>query len=134
GELLPVCTPALLAARHGAGLEGLTHLHMSSRPDAWRQWYQAQGKEYNPAISGGPRYELFTMSLAAVQAGLGVALMPRFLVQDQITHGDLVSPWPGALAVREAYFFSYPLADERSEALASFESWLAAAAHSKEIV
>src|SRR5690606_15437159 len=95
GELLPVCTPELLAAQQGEVPHGLTHLHMSSRPDAWRQWYQAQNKEYNPAISGGPRYELFTMSLAAVQAGLGVALIPRFLVQEQLAAGALVSPMPG---------------------------------------
>jgi len=137
GELLPVCIPELLAQRQGQGdsMDGLTHLHMSSRPDAWRQWYQAQNKEYIPAISGGPRYELFTMSLAAVKAGLGVALIPRFLVQDHIAAGALVTPVAGVLKVREAYFFSYPLASERSEALASFESWLAKAAHSsKEIV
>ncbi|MDS1140685.1 LysR family transcriptional regulator [Pusillimonas sp. SM2304] len=135
GELLPVCIPELMAQRQGDGMDGLTHLHMTSRPDAWRQWYQAQNKEYIPAISGGPRYELFTMSLAAVRAGLGVALMPRFLVQDQIAAGTLATPAAGVLKVREAYFFGYPLASERSEALASFESWLAKAAHSsKEIV
>lgn len=135
GELLPVCIPELMAQRQGDGMDGLTHLHMTSRPDAWRQWYQAQNKEYIPAISGGPRYELFTMSLAAVRAGLGVALMPRFLVQEQIAAGTLATPAAGVLKVREAYFFGYPLASERSEALASFESWLAKAAHSsKEIV
>lgn len=135
GELLPVCIPELMAQRQGDGMDGLTHLHMTSRPDAWRQWYQAQNKEYIPAISGGPRYELFTMSLAAVRAGLGVALMPRFLVQEQIAAGTLATPATGVLKVREAYFFGYPLASERSEALASFESWLAKAAHSsKEIV
>lgn len=132
GELLPVCIPELLDQRQGPdpGMSSLVHLHMSSRPDAWRHWYQAQNKEYIPIISGGPRYELFTMTLAAVKAGMGVALVPRFLVQDDIAAGTLVMPAEGVLKVREAYFFSYPLASERSEALASFESWLATAAHS----
>ncbi|NYT58892.1 LysR family transcriptional regulator [Alcaligenaceae bacterium] len=132
GELLPVCIPGLLNRRKdaGQGIAGLVHLHMSSRPDAWRHWYQAQNKEYIPTISAGPRYELFTMTLAAVKAGLGVALVPRFLVQQEIAEGVLVTPAEGMLKVSEAYFFSYPLVSERSEALAAFESWLAAAAHS----
>ncbi|MFW7340296.1 LysR substrate-binding domain-containing protein [Pollutimonas sp. H1-120] len=127
GELLPVCIPELLkpGADAGRALDGLTHLHMLSRPDAWRQWYQAQGREYLPSMNAGPRYELFTMTLAAVRAGLGVALVPRFLVQDELARGSLLSPCDGVLAVSDAYFFSYPESSERSEALLSFESWLA---------
>ncbi|HWK70934.1 LysR substrate-binding domain-containing protein [Pollutimonas sp. M17] len=126
-ELLPVCIPELVAdaADPLRALDGLTHLHMLSRPDAWRQWYQAQGKEYLPSMSAGPRYELFTMTLAAVRAGLGVALVPRFLAQDELARGSLVAPSPGVLAVSDAYFFSYPVSSERSEALIAFESWLA---------
>lgn len=126
GELLPVCMPDLLKAGvdPAHALDGLTHLHMLSRPDAWRQWYQAQGREYLPSMNAGPRYELFTMTLAAVQAGLGVALVPRFLVQDELAQGSLVAPTPGVLTVRDAYFFSYPESSERSEALIAFESWL----------
>jgi len=127
GELLPVCVPELLeaGAEPAGALNGLTHLHMLSRPDAWRQWYQAQGREYLPSMNAGPRYELFTMTLAAVRAGLGVALVPRFLVQDELVSGRLVAPTPGVLTVSDAYFFSYPESSERSEALIAFESWLA---------
>lgn len=127
GELLPVCIPELMdaGADPAAALDGLTHLHMLSRPDAWRQWYQAQGREYLPPMNAGPRYELFTMTLAAVRAGLGVALVPRFLVQDELARGSLLTPSPGVLTVSDAYFFSYPASSERSEALIAFESWLA---------
>src|SRR3546814_11335299 len=54
GELLPVCIPELLDQRQGPaqGMSSLVHLHLSSRPDAWRHWYQAQNKEYIPIISG----------------------------------------------------------------------------------
>ncbi|RTZ40768.1 LysR family transcriptional regulator [Candidimonas sp. SYP-B2681] len=126
GALLPVCTADVLASASDAPdpMSCLTHLHMSSRPDAWRQWYQAQGREYVPSISAGPRYELFTMTLAAVKAGMGVALVPRFLVQDELEAGRLLAPVEGVLSVRESYFFSYPVASERSEALLSFETWL----------
>lgn len=126
GELLPVCTPGLLAKGTNPAypMEGLTHLHMSSRPDAWRLWYYSQHKEYAPSISAGPRYELFTMVMEAAKAGMGVGLVPRFLVQEELDDGRLVVPVQASLKVSEAYFFSYPVASERSEALLAFEAWL----------
>lgn len=126
GELVTVCLPELLAGlpESQSSIMQLPHLHMLSRPDAWRWWYQAQGLEYLPSSSAGPRYELFSMTLAAVQAGMGVALIPRFLIQKELDAGRLISPAPGSLAVREAYFFSYPASNVRSEALQAFEHWL----------
>lgn len=126
GELLPVCAPSLLAARPDAGdpLAEMQHLHTTSRPDAWRRWYQAQGRDYLPTMNAGPRYELFTMSLAAVKAGMGVALVPRFLVQHALASGELAMPVAAGLSVGEAYFFSYPAANPPSEALRAFEQWL----------
>lgn len=125
--LVPVCSPALLAAQGGAAdpLAGMLHLHTTSRPDAWRRWYLAQGRDYLPIINAGPRYELFTMSLAAVKAGMGVALVPRFLVRQALANGELATPVAAGLNVKEAYFFSYPVANPPSEALRELEQWLA---------
>jgi DNA-binding transcriptional LysR family regulator len=125
-ELVPVCAPHL-AERMGStgkGLEGVTHLHLSSRPDAWRHWYDANQLAYGPQAAGGPRYELFTMVLASVEAGLGVALIPRFLAQPALQAGTLVMPVPQVLSVSQGYYFGYPERNERSEALKVFESWL----------
>ena len=114
------CRCAELAARIGRGAEalaGLTHLHLSSRPDAWRQWYAANQYLYGPQAAGGPRYELFTMVMAAVQAGLGVGLMPRFLAQPALDQGRWPCLVPQSLTVSQGYFFGYPQRSERSEAL-----------------
>lgn len=127
GELVPVCAPAALAEAQGASdspLHGMRHLHLTSRPDAWRNWYLACGHVYGPQAAGGPRYELFTMVLAALQAGLGVALMPRFLVQQRLDTGELVMPAAAGMAVAEGYYFSYPHQEEGSAALRMFEAWL----------
>ena len=126
-ELVPVCAPHL-PRRDDDGLTGLTHLHLSSRPDAWRQWYAAHRQAYGPQAAGGPRYELFTMMLAAAQAGLGVGLVPHFLAQPALQAGTLVQPVPETLAVGQGYYFGYPQRDERSDALKAFEAWLKSAA------
>ena len=136
GELVPICSPDLLkAAKRAVPAEamlrdptaiiaGMTHLHTSSRPDAWRRWYQSQGAGYQPGMNAGPRYELFTMSLAAVREGMGVALVPRLLVQDALDGGDIVMPVNAGLQVEEAYFFSYSAANEPGDALRELEAWL----------
>ena len=126
GELTPVCRPDLLEGRQTtSGMPDLPHLHMMSRPDAWRAWYQQHGLEFSPLISAGPQYELFSMSLAAVEAGMGVALVPRFLVADALEHGTLAMVGPGGLRVSESYYFSYPVGEgESSDALQAFKQWL----------
>lgn len=122
-ELLPVCAASLLEEKQALAdpLADMPHLHTTSRPDAWRRWYVAQGRDYLPTMNAGPRYELFTMSLAAVREGMGAALVPRFLVQDALASGELVMPVEAGLQVDEAYFFSYPTANEPSEALRDLE-------------
>ncbi|MGE8636923.1 MAG: LysR substrate-binding domain-containing protein [Achromobacter piechaudii] len=133
-ELVPVCAPALAeraaqAAQAGVSvLAGMTHLHLASRPDAWRQWYGANNHLYGPQAAGGPRYDLFTMVMAAVQAGLGVGLMPRFLAQPALDQGTLAMPVPQSLTVSQGYYFGYPQRSERSDALKLFETWLKSAA------
>ncbi|MGE8632250.1 MAG: LysR substrate-binding domain-containing protein, partial [Achromobacter piechaudii] len=83
---------------------------------------------YGPQAAGGPRYELFTMVMAAVQAGLGVGLMPRFLAQPALDQGTLAMPVPQSLTVSQGYYFGYPQGSERSDALKLFETWLKSAA------
>lgn len=126
--LVPVCIPSLahevLASADVRYMEKLQHLHILSRPDAWRAWYKAQGFEYPPLLNAGPRYDLFSMTLAAVKAGMGVALMPRFLVAGELANGSLIQPLAGELKVQEAYYFGYPDNHEPSEALNAFELWL----------
>jgi len=127
GELVPVCAPA--HARSGpAALEGMAHLHLASRPDAWRQWYYAANLPYGPQAAGGPRYELFSMVIAAARAGLGVGLVPRFLAREALAAGELAMPVDAPLRVSQGYFFGYPQRRDRSPALQAFEAWIGTAA------
>lgn len=125
-ELVPVCTPGVKEAirSHPEGMGGVAHLHMMSRPDVWRQWYREQKRDCPPSVGAGPRYELFTMLLAAAHAGMGVALVPGFLARQALASDTLTTADEGVLPAREAYYFSYPAQDEPSEALLSFEAWL----------
>jgi DNA-binding transcriptional LysR family regulator len=123
-ELVPVCAPSLALTAGDDALAGLPHFHLASRPDAWRDWYQQGNDTYPPEVAGGPRYEVFSMVIAAAQAGLGVGLAPRFLVQEALDGGELIQPVDRPLPVPQGYFFGYPERAETSVALMAFERWL----------
>lgn len=129
-ELVPICSPQLLAASGGKldQIASLTHLHLNSRPDAWRHWYEHAGYPYPAEAAGGPRYEMFAMVIAAAQAGLGIGLVPRFLAQQSLDRGELAMPISQPLPVAEGYYFGYPVRNEISPAVRTFEQWLQATA------
>lgn len=130
--LIAICAPARLV--NGSidtdAMAQLPHFHLVSRPDAWRDWYAQSGLSYPPQVAGGPRYEVFSMVIAAAQAGLGVGLVPRFLVQQALDEGQLVMPVNAPLPVAQGYFFGYPERTEVPAALQSFEQWLIQSAQS----
>jgi DNA-binding transcriptional LysR family regulator len=132
GELVPICAPNVLADHpcNWQDLLELTHLHLSSRPDAWRQWYEHAHQPYPSQAAGGPRYEMFAMVLSAAKAGLGIGLVPRFLAQLALEQGDLVMPIEQPLPVAQGYYFGYPGRNEVTPALRAFEQWLLKTAQS----
>ncbi|MNO06561.1 DNA-binding transcriptional activator GcvA [compost metagenome] len=48
------------------------------------------------------------MCIRAAQAGCGVALLPRFLVEEELAEGKLAIAWEHALESRSAYYLAYP--------------------------
>ena len=88
-------------------LTRLVLLQSATRPEAWHDWFDAQG-QYTEHSYHGPRFDTFYMALRAAQAGCGVALVPRFLVDEEIDEGKLVVPWPFSLKSRDAYYMAYP--------------------------
>lgn len=124
-DVLPVCSPSLLPEGRPLApqdLAAMPLLQQSTRPDAWRQWFEAQGVQA-PQAMAGPRYELFSMQAAAAMAGLGVALMPTLLVQEELARGTLAVACDRPLKAQRAYYLVQPQGPERA-ALALFKAWL----------
>jgi DNA-binding transcriptional LysR family regulator len=76
----------------------------------------------------GQRYELFSMLVEAARAGLGIALVPRFLVSQELSTGELMRPCDVALSRDKGYYLVYPESKQNSPLLRVFESWLVSAA------
>lgn len=124
--VLPVCAPRLLqgaSCLSPQAIAGLPLLQQSTRPDAWRQWFEAQGVATPQALAGA-RFELFSMTAAAAVHGMGLALVPQLLIQDELARGDLVVANPQALASLRAYYLVTPERSDERAAVTGFRQWL----------
>jgi DNA-binding transcriptional LysR family regulator len=128
GPCVPVCSPAYAAAHDlhdEAAWRHCPHLTLASRPNAWRDWYATLGWHYTLHASRGPRYELFSMVMAAAAADMGVGLVPLLLAKEAFDAGRLVQAHPQALPGTQGYWFVHPQYRPGSEALQAFSAWLA---------
>lgn len=132
--VVPVCAPALLRGRtqlDAATLARTPLLQQSTRPDAWRQWFEAAGLADDlsaPAALAGPRFEQFSMTAAAAAAGMGIALVPKLLIEAELARGDLVQAHALALPDERHYGLVQPEGQEGKQALLPFAKWLLDAA------
>jgi LysR family glycine cleavage system transcriptional activator len=129
-EAVPVCAPALLKkgrAVQPRTLAALPLLHSATRPEDWRNWFAAAGIEGINAMKG-PRYELHSMLISAACLGMGVALLPGFLVERQVRSGELVIPLEQPLQTGKAYYLVCPESAQSAKPLSDFRAWLVAEA------
>lgn len=125
-DVLPVCSPALLDGQAQLAPDDIARLPLlqqSTRPYGWRQWFDAMGVAAPNALSG-PRFELFSMTAAAAACGLGAALVPRLLVEDELARGTLVVACNRALQGERAYCLVLPERGEERPAVGAFKTWL----------
>ena len=125
-EMIPVCSPELLGGKTAISpeeMEKMPLLHQSSRPDAWRDWFDVAGLS-NVNAMGGARYELFSMLVEAAKVAMGVALVPRFFVLNELASGKLVMPSSIVLRSRRSYYLVYPENKQESASLQVFCEWL----------
>lgn len=125
-SLVAVASPALARGRHAYGRadwQRATLLQQSTRPYAWREWFAAQGLRVEGELAG-PRLELFSMLAEAAIRGMGVALVPPFLVEDELARGALVTVSAQAVPSGRAYRLIYPERESGGAALDTFGAWL----------
>jgi len=77
---------------------------------------------------GGMRLELFSMLAQAAIERMGVALIPPFLIQQELTAGRLISPCLRSFPSTRAYYLIVPEGKAERPALTRFREWLVAEA------
>ncbi|HEY9065086.1 MAG TPA: LysR family transcriptional regulator [Burkholderiaceae bacterium] len=125
-QLIAVCSPRLIAPKASlarADWRRLPLLQQSTRPYVWRQWFASLGLEVEGDLAG-PRLELFSMLTEAAIHGIGIALIPPFLVEDELRRGLLVQASTHTLRSDRSYHLIYPEGKAENAALAAFRAWI----------
>jgi LysR family glycine cleavage system transcriptional activator len=106
-SIFPVCHPDLLEKQPlatPADLARHTLLAYSTEPYRWQDWFAAvDASDVKPAAT--LNFEQMYFALQAAMEGLGIALIPYFLVADAIAEGRLCAPL-GTLGVRTRHYYA----------------------------
>jgi LysR family glycine cleavage system transcriptional activator len=124
-EILAVASPHLLSSPLTGARQVLDHplLQLESRTGDWGRWLQHLGHPtaHQPAML----FDQFaTMTQAAVH-GLGLALLPTFLIDRELRDGLLVPAFGTPVPAIGSYYLVWPEARPQRAPLVSFRDWLA---------
>ncbi|MCG5241315.1 LysR family transcriptional regulator [Azospirillum doebereinerae] len=123
--VVPACGPEL-RDRHGfqeAGdLRRAPLLHLTTRPDAWERWLTLHGADAHAVH--GMLFDQFATAAQAAAAGVGVALLPQFLIEDELRAGTLVKALDLPMKSAEAYYLVWPADRALYPPLVAFRDWL----------
>lgn len=100
-------------------------LHVAARPQQWADWAAAHGVNLNN-VHTGPQFEVTEHLIQSVLAGIGVGLVPRVLVEESLSRGDLASPLPTPPGSTRSFCLSYPSFNAKLPQLIAFRDWLVA--------
>lgn len=123
--VVPACSPHLHRSHRfnkPAELLNAPLLHVATRDAAWTRWFREAGVECDAAP--GMVVDQFAVAAQAAINGLGVALLPTFLITDELAKGDLVIPINLPMKNRENYYLAWPRARENHPPLMAFREWI----------
>jgi DNA-binding transcriptional LysR family regulator len=94
-QIGPVCAPDYVTRHAITRPEALASARLlvsATRPSAWQDWWTAIGHRAR-YLEPHETYEHFYLQNQAAACGLGVAMTPRILVEDQLAAGRLIAPF-----------------------------------------
>lgn len=124
--VVPACSPAF-KRRHKlakpADLLRVPLVHVSTRPHAWQEWFEA--KDIKAQEVSGMFVDQFAMAAQAAIADLGIALLPRFLMEPEFASRALVEAIPQrGVESSSRYYLVWPSKRSNYPPLRAFSEWL----------
>ena len=128
-EMIVVCAPEFRKRYNivdTSQLESLPLLHLETRPTAWSDWFSKVGMDDKQAYSG-KQFDQFSMLIAGALASLGVALLPKYLIETELSTGSLVRLADTSLTTKNGYFI-VTAAGNNQPHVTAFSKWIKLAA------
>ena len=122
-DLQPVCAPRLAARlNRPTDLSGPSLLRVGHAAEDWPLWLKAAGV---PRVTAkGPEFEYYGQALQAAADGVGVAMGIRPYIDDDISAGRLVAPFPLTVPKGKEWYLVYREFRKGQRDFAAFRRWL----------
>tara|TARA_R110002096_G_scaffold426421_1_gene636176 strand:+ start:67116 stop:67970 length:855 start_codon:yes stop_codon:yes gene_type:complete len=124
-EAVPVAAPSFIGdhtVRNAAEIRDMPLLHIETRPKAWADWFNQNG--LTPPANRGMILEQFTMVTQAAVAGMGVAMLPHFLIKTELERGELEMLMDIPLKNSAGYYLITPKSHESYAPVVALREWL----------
>jgi LysR family transcriptional regulator, glycine cleavage system transcriptional activator len=129
-DMVAVASPKLGAGRaikSAADLAKFPLLHNMGNRNRWAEWMAAAGVALDAPLHGHT-YQNYAMIAHAATAGVGIALLPRYLVEEDVASKRLEIVASEFASLKTAYHLILPETRASSNAVQSFAKWLIAEA------
>ena len=97
-------------------------LHLQTRPAAWNRWFAQQDLDVKNIT--GIQFDQFATMIQAVVSGLGAAIVPKYLVENELKQGRLVGLGGSATSVIGSYFLVWPERSAHHPPVMAFQKWM----------
>lgn len=124
--VIPVASREIAELYNGCTPDDLVNaplIHLITRPKLWLQWFSAHSIEPENSFRG-TRFDQFSMIISAAISGLGVALLPTYLIEEEIRTGALVPIFDKPMATEFGYYIVLPEELRSHEITNAFKNWL----------
>jgi DNA-binding transcriptional LysR family regulator len=124
--ILPVASPSLLAKATIANptdLQTMLLLHLTTRPKLWSEWFEMSKVTADNAFRGN-RFDQFSMVIEAAASGMGIALLPRYLIEAELASGRLQVLFDLPLTTDNSYYIATPEGRQDNMLARAFQTWL----------
>ena len=125
-EFVLIASPGLVGAEKlttTLQISKSTLLHHEGAPTAWRQWAASHGVPES-GVQSGPRFAQYSAVIQAVVSGLGVALVPRILVLEELADAAVIIPCGDTITVDQGHYLCFKAERADVPVLRAFRSWI----------
>jgi LysR family glycine cleavage system transcriptional activator len=125
--IVPICHPDLLEGgrlKAPTDLAAHTLISYDTEPLNWTEWLALAQVPETQQPSKSLQFEQMYFALQAAAEGLGLVLVPLFLVADDVIAGRLCAPFGLRVARQRRYFANSPIGAAQNPIIESFSDWL----------
>ncbi len=126
-EVWMVAAPQLAEGLTARDVAAMPWIHTRDLPAAWMTWSESIAQDHAEQVQrdGSDHFfDFFVMAIRAAVAGLGIALLPRVLIEQELAAGQLIRIGEYAAINAQKTYLMFPEQKRDWTPLVTFASWL----------